>query len=400
MHEPAGHPRSLTDSGPACTFWRVSGPDIERLRAALLGWYDRAKRELPWRDRAHDAYAVWVSEVMLQQTRVDTVLPYYDRFLARFPSLGALAAASEDEVLAAWSGLGYYRRARMLHQGVREVVARYGGDVPRDPSARLSLPGVGRYTAGALGSVCFGLEEPIVDGNVARILTRLFGITTPLPDRVTQGRLWDLAEQLVVGERPGDFNQSMMELGALVCTVKSPACDTCPVREACVARQQGIVHELPRIPRKAPPRLAGLVAVVARHGADVAMLRGDQALFGGLYGLPMASLDERDDGAAHREAAEQALAAAGVGARLGTEPVGEIQHVLSHRRLRVVVFTATHARITATGSARLLSLDARGEVGAGDVGVAKLTRKILALAGGETPPQAASPRKSRRAQTK
>lgn len=410
-----GHSRSLTDSGRTCTFSRVSGPDIAPLRAALLAWYDRAKRQLPWRERAHDAYAVWVSEVMLQQTRVDTVLPYYDRFLTRFPSLGALAAATEDEVMAAWSGLGYYRRARMLHQGVREVVARYGGDVPSDPDARLSLPGVGRYTAGALGSVCFGLEEPIVDGNVARILTRLFGITTPLPERVTQARLWQLAEQLVVGERPGDFNQSMMELGALVCTVKSPSCDTCPVREPCVARQQGIVHELPRIPRKPPPRLWALVAVVATRGEEVVMVRGDQTLFGGLYGVPMLTLDDPDDRSSHQAAAEQALAEAGVTARLDGEPVGEVQHVLSHRRLRVVVFIATHARILEEGStaaprsARLLALGPHGELLSEDVGVAKLTRKILALTHGPTPAQGdlfakqrpqAGPRQSRRAQTK
>lgn len=375
----------------------MSGPDIEPLRAALLGWYDRAKRPLPWRERADDAYAVWVSEVMLQQTRVDTVLPYYDRFLQRFPSLGALAAATEDEVLAAWSGLGYYRRARMLHQGVREVVARYGGAVPRDPEQRLSLPGVGRYTAGALGSVCFGLEEPIVDGNVARILTRLFGVTTPLPERVTQARLWELAQRLVVGERPGDFNQSMMELGALVCTVKNPRCDECPARGVCVAREQGIVHELPLIPRKAPPRQATLVAVVATRGAEVAVLRGDQALFGGLFGLPMAPLDQDDLGAdpgedleAKLAAARTALATAGVAARLEPEPVGEIQHVLSHRRLRVVAFTATHARIIGepvASSTRLLALGPDQELGGGSVGVAKLTKKILALTHGPLPAQ-------------
>jgi A/G-specific adenine glycosylase len=393
------HRRSLTDSARACTFSRVSGPDIRLLRAALLSWYDRAKRQLPWREQAHDPYAVWVSEVMLQQTRVDTVLPYYQRFLSRFPSLEALALASEDEVLAAWSGLGYYRRARMLHQGVREVVTRYGGAVPRDPGARLSLPGVGRYTAGALGSVCFGLEEPIVDGNVARILSRLFGIATPLPDRVTQVRLWDLAEQLVVGERPGDFNQAMMELGALVCTVKSPGCETCPARDLCVALEQGIAHELPRIPRKAPPRPTSLVAVVATRGSEVALVRGDKSLFGGLFGLPMAPLESGEELAELDVAARVALSTAGVSARVGSEPVGEVEHILSHRRLRVITFTATHARITGNdGAARLLPLSAGGLVGA-DVGVAKLTQKVLALAG-EPKPQAAAPRHSRRAHTK
>lgn len=395
------HGRSLTDYAGACTFSRVSGPDIRLLRAALLSWYDRAKRELPWREHAHDPYAVWVSEVMLQQTRVDTVLPYYQRFLSRFPSLEALARASEDEVLAAWSGLGYYRRARMLHQGVREVVERYGGAVPRDPDARLSLPGVGRYTAGALGSVCFGLEEPIVDGNVARILTRLFGITTALPDRVTQARLWELAEQLVVGERPGDFNQAMMELGALVCTVKSPGCDACPARDLCVARAEDMAHELPRIPRKAPPRPTSLVAVVATRGSEVALVRGDKSLFGGLYGLPMGPCETADGDEALLAAAHDALAAAGVSARVASEPVGEVQHVLSHRRLRVIVFTATHARIAGDeGAARLLPLGANGQLASADVGVAKLTVKVLAAAGEQAGPQAGAPRQSRRAHAK
>ena len=148
------------------------------VRAALLAWYDLSARDLPWR-RTRDPYAVWVSEVMLQQTRVDTVIPYYERFMARFPTPERLAAAPEDDVLGMWSGLGYYRRARMLHRGAREVVARYGGEVPREPEDRRALPGVGRYTAGAIGSIAFDRPEPLVDGNVARVLARLRAIDTP-----------------------------------------------------------------------------------------------------------------------------------------------------------------------------------------------------------------------------
>ena len=179
------------------------------IRRKLLAWYDRAARDLPWRE-TRDPYAIWVSEIMLQQTRVETVIPYYERFLERFPTALALAEADEDAVLSQWSGLGYYRRARLLHAGVREVVAEYGGRVPEDADARLALPGVGRYTAGAIGSIAFGREEPVVDGNVTRVLARLFRIGTPVGAAVTSKRLWDEDCCLVRGPRPGDLNQALM----------------------------------------------------------------------------------------------------------------------------------------------------------------------------------------------
>jgi A/G-specific adenine glycosylase len=249
----------------------------------------------------------------------------------------------------------------------------------------LALPGVGRYTAGALGSVCFGLEEPIVDGNVARILTRIFGIDTPLPDVATQKQLWRLAERLVVGERPGDFNQSMMELGALVCRVKSPACEDCPAQAQCFAYDKGLVEQLPCIPRKTPPRRTELVAVVASRGDQVALLRGDKALFGGLYGLPMSPLEPAAPGRdedAWLAGAQSALASAGVRARLGASHVGEVLHVLSHRRMVVRVYRATHARLAAGSPARLLRVDTGGQVQDAEVGIARLTQKLLGAARG------------------
>ena len=201
------------------------------LQQELLRWYDRSARDLPWR-RTRDPYAVWVSEIMLQQTRVETVIPYYERFLARFPSARVLAEADEDAVLSHWSGLGYYRRARLLHSGVQEVVARYGGEVPEDADARRRLPGVGRYTAGAIGSIAFDKAEPVVDGNVTRVLARLFRIDTPVGSATTTKRLWREAAELVPEQRPGDFNQALMELGATLCTPKKPLCDACPVGDA------------------------------------------------------------------------------------------------------------------------------------------------------------------------
>ena len=198
------------------------------LRSTLLRWYRKNRRDLPWR-RTADPYAVWVSEIMLQQTRVETVLPYYARFLERFPDASRLADATEDDVLASWSGLGYYRRARALHQGARVVMERHDGKLPRDPADLRRLPGVGRYTAGAIASVAFGLPEPILDGNVRRVLARIFAVDgVRLGPAAEERELWGLAASLVQGSAPGDLNQALMELGALICTPRAPACPACP----------------------------------------------------------------------------------------------------------------------------------------------------------------------------
>ncbi|MFK7988612.1 MAG: A/G-specific adenine glycosylase [Sandaracinaceae bacterium] len=335
-------------------------------RAPLLAWYDLHKRDLPWR-RTRDPYAIWVSEIMCQQTRVETVIPYWERFLARFPNATTLAQADEDDVLALWSGLGYYRRARLLHRGVKEVVERYGGDVPEDREARLSLPGVGRYTAGALGSIAFGLEEPVVDGNVMRVLSRVHGVDTPLGQKHTETVLWGHAARWVRGPRPGDLNQAIMELGARVCVPKRPRCDLCPIAGACVARATERTDELPVPKAKKPPRPVTMVAVVPCRGCDeVALARGEAALFGGLYGVPMIE-------GAGRDAALEALRAAKVRARLDREPSGTVEHVLSHRRLRVTVYRATRSVVRDPGpTRRLLRFDALDEVG-----ISTLTRKLI-----------------------
>ncbi|MBZ0116093.1 MAG: A/G-specific adenine glycosylase, partial [Sandaracinaceae bacterium] len=221
-----------------------SGAEPSARRTKLLAWYDASKRALPWRE-TRDPYSVWVSEVMLQQTRVETVVPYYLRFMERFPDPASLASAQDDEVMSHWSGLGYYRRARLLIAGVREVVERYGGAIPESAEARLSLPGVGRYTAGAIGSIAFDKEEPIVDGNVARVLARLHGIEDAIGSKNADKQFWLRAEELVRGERPGDLNQALMELGATVCTPRNPDCARCPIREGCAARETDRQHSLP-----------------------------------------------------------------------------------------------------------------------------------------------------------
>lgn len=414
------------------------------MRDALLAWYDAHARDLPWR-RTRDPYAVWVSEVMLQQTRVETVVPYYERFLARFPTVEALAAAAEEEVLAAWSGLGYYRRARLLHAGVREVVARHGGRVPEDAAARRALPGVGAYTAGAIGSIAFDREEPLVDGNVARVLARVHGVGTPLGRADTEARLWAEAARLVRGPRPGALNQALMELGATVCTPRAPRCGACPIAARCEARARGDVEALP-VPRaKKAPREVALVAVVAvagpldeagegaRGGARGTRARGGEGgaavwlvrtgegaaqpgaararpatdgegggargrgpgsaraglgrAFAGLHGPPLGE-------GRGRAAAVAALAAAGLRGRVESAPRGTLVHVLTHRRLAVEVWRAEGAAPRRAGdeACRRVPVAAALARHGAPVGLSTLARKAIAAALG---PPAEAPARQR-----
>ena len=211
------------------------------VRTQLLQWFDRSKRDLPWR-KTSDPYGIWVSEVMLQQTQVERVIRYWTKFLERFPTVKSLAAAELKDVLGLWTGLGYYSRARNLHRAAQEVVARFEGELPDSVDALLTLPGFGRYTAGAVGSIAFGLATPLVDGNVARVLSRLLELDGVPGEKVREAGLWAAAEVLVEGERPGDWNQSLMELGATVCVPQNPLCLVCPVRGSCRALSEGGSH--------------------------------------------------------------------------------------------------------------------------------------------------------------
>jgi A/G-specific adenine glycosylase len=297
------------------------------IRESLVAWFDAHKRDLPWR-RTRDPYAVFVSEIMLQQTRVDTVIPYFERFLSRFPTVLHLAEAPLDDVLGLWSGLGYYRRARSLHLAAREVAEKHGGAFPGSAEALRSLPGVGAYTAGAIASIAFSREEPLVDGNVARVLSRIFAVEAPLGTRESETKLWDLARGLVRGPRPGDLNQALMELGATVCTPERPSCDGCPVERACRAREQGRVGDLPVPKAKKAPVAKALVALVARSddGRILLAKRAEKGLFGGLWEPPMWD-------------------AGGVPPGFGplvedARDAGQIEHVLTHRALTVTVIVA------------------------------------------------------------
>ena len=205
---------------------------MKSTRRLLIDWYNEHRRDLPWR-RTGDPYAIWVSESMLQLTLVDSVIPYYERFLTRFPDIHSLASADADDVLRLWAGRGYYSRARNLQKAARVVCDRHGGTLPDSAEALRELPGIGRYTAGAVASIAFDRPEPIVDGNVARVLARLHEIREDLKSPDTQRRLWDEAATLARGPRPGDLNQALMELGATLCTPKNPRCPVCPLRRRC-----------------------------------------------------------------------------------------------------------------------------------------------------------------------
>jgi A/G-specific adenine glycosylase len=307
------------------------------VRAALLAWYRRERRDLPWR-RTRDPWAIWVSETMLQQTRVETVIPYYERFLARFPTLEALADAEADELMRHWAGLGYYSRARNLQAGARWVAREHGGRVPDRLEALLELPGVGRYTAGALASIAFDRPAPIVDGNVARVLARLLDLALDVASPAGKRRLWSEAEALVAGPTPGDLNQALMELGALVCTPREPRCGACPLRRWCRGRAAGRAEALPVKAAKAAPReVEGVAALLLRGARALAVRRPPRGLLGGLWELPGGEL-------AAGEAPAAGIARV-LRDRIGlapaqSTPIGVVTHGFTHRALRLHVFRA------------------------------------------------------------
>ncbi|MCL6457103.1 MAG: A/G-specific adenine glycosylase [Gorillibacterium sp.] len=259
----------------------------------LLQWYRASNRDLPWR-KNKDPYRIWVSEIMLQQTRVDTVIPYYNNFMDKFPSVEALADAPEEEVLKAWEGLGYYSRARNLQSAVREVKEEYGGIVPDEPVAISSLKGVGPYTAGAILSIAYNQPEPAVDGNVMRVLSRFFLLTDDIAKPSTRIKIEKLARSLIPEGAAGDFNQALMELGATVCTPKSAHCLPCPVMEHCSARLEGRVDELPLKAKAKPPRpeIRAAALIVDATGRLLIRRRPQTGLLARMWELPQVALPE------------------------------------------------------------------------------------------------------------
>jgi len=259
--------------------------DLPKVRAALAAWYERWKRDLPWR-RTRDPYRIWVSEIMLQQTRVAAVIPYYDRFLERYPTVDALAGAEEQELLGMWAGLGYYSRARNLQAAAREMV-RLGG-FPREYAAIRALPGVGDYTAAAVGSIAFGLPHAVVDGNVVRVMARFLAESGNISSVVTKSRLREAAEEFLDRREPSRHNQAVMELGATICVPKDPDCGRCPIEPWCEGRARGLARELPiKTAKAASRRVERSLLVVMRNGNLLLWQRPpDAAILSGFWELP------------------------------------------------------------------------------------------------------------------
>jgi len=319
--------------------------EVRVLRRRLLAWYDRHRRDLPWR-RTGDPYAVWVSEVMLQQTTVAAAAPRYERFLARFPTPASLAAAGEEEVLAEWAGLGYYGRARRLRQAAREIAAG-GGAMPRTVDGLRALPGVGAYTAAAVASIAFGVRCAAVDANAERVIGRLLGVSAAEGAR----RIAEAADALVPPGRPGDFNQALMDLGTAVCLPRAPLCQCCPLREGCRARREGLQDALAfGKPRVAPVRLR-LAAGFARRGERL-VLCPDAHLVRGHLGLPMVQVPLDGDAEDTLRAAWPALTGR-VARRLS--PVSTLRHSVLERRYRVELFRVVEGRDQASSARPVLA---------------------------------------------
>lgn len=298
---------------------------------SLLAWFRRHARPLPWRTPgARDPYRTWVSEAMLQQTRVDTVLRYYEPFLRAFPTVGSLAAAPEESVMKAWEGMGYYRRARLLQAGARAVVDRHGGKLPASFEALLDLPGFGPYTAGAVGSLAFGLPVPAVDGNVLRVWSRLTAseddVATPAARKKAEA--WVMAHQ--PRDSPGQFNEALMELGATVCTPSSPRCGACPLAHACKARRRGIPERLPVKKAKTAAPEVRVALALARRGDRLLLEKRESGLLAGTWGLPWVEVPEGEDARALLRAHVETLVGAGV--TVGARPARRGRHVFTHRR--------------------------------------------------------------------
>ena len=279
---------------------------------------------------------------MLQQTQVETVIPYYEKWLARFPTLGALAAASEQEVLSVWEGLGYYSRGRNLHRAARQVVSEMDGRLPTDRKALERLPGIGRYTAGAIASIAFGQDEPALDGNIRRVMARVFDLRLPARSPQGEKRLWEWVEENLPPGRAGDYNQALMDLGATLCTPRAPACRLCPLASLCQAQALGVQAERPVLqPRPAVPHYTVTAAVLEREGLVLIARRPSRGLLGGLWEFPGGKQKEGEDLAAclQRELREEL----GVETEIGT-PLGQYQHAYTHFRITLHAF---HCRLLA-----------------------------------------------------
>ena len=304
-----------------------------KLSAKLLKWYRLHARTLPWRGHLNP-YAVWVSEIMLQQTRVEVVIPYFEKWMERFPTIKSLADASEQDVLNQWEGLGYYSRARNIHKAARVIVDEFDGQLPCSVDALRKLPGIGRYTAGAIASMAFSLDESTLDANIRRVFTRLFNVEIPADSTEGENLLWRIAAENLPKGKAGDFNQALMDLGATICLPKNPRCETCPLMEGCQARALGLQEARPVLKPKADvPHRVHAAAVIVRRGRVLLAKRPSKGLLGGMWEFP--------NGRVEANPARGLFKALKTGYRLEVragEAMGVVQHAYTHFRVTVHAF--------------------------------------------------------------
>jgi A/G-specific adenine glycosylase len=309
--------------------------DISLFSTRLLDWYAQYARVLPWRVNT-DPYAIWISEVMLQQTRVETVMPYFERWMNCFPTIASLAAASLQEVLSVWEGLGYYGRARNLHKAAQIIMQEYSGMLPGEVRKLRKLPGVGRYTAGAIASIAFGHNEPTLDGNIRRVLARYFNVNLDARSSAGEKQLWKLAAQHLPMGHAGEYNQALMDLGAGYCSPRTPDCDQCPLKDDCQAKLLGIQEQLPvLLPKPAIPHHTVTAAVIHRNGKVLIARRPARGLLGGMWEFPGGKQQDEEDLPAclRREISEELGVQIEVGSQLGV-----YKHAYTHFRVTLYAF--------------------------------------------------------------
>jgi A/G-specific adenine glycosylase len=348
--------------------------ELAKFRGRLLTWFRKHRRDLPWR-ASRSPYRIWVAEVMLQQTRIAAVLPYYHRFLHRFPSIELLARASQGDVLRLWSGLGYYSRARNLHRAAQEIISHHGGEFPRESEAALNLPGIGRYTAAAVLSIAHNAPLAVLDGNVARVLARLGAIRGNLRDSRRWHELEEIAQHFLAAEAPGDWNQALMELGETICRPRSPRCDACVVSRWCCARKLGVTREIPSRRRKPTVVKVRIAAAVLRDPRGRTLLlrdRGahDAALFSRLWQFPAIEVARQT----------KAELARHVAATLGIKPpwleaLPRARHGVTFRNIALLPFLARVARLPSRARTCIVPLDRIGRLP-----ISSATRKIAEAA--------------------
>jgi A/G-specific adenine glycosylase len=359
----------------------LNSAELQQFRKSLLHWFRQYQRKLPWREN-RDPYRIWISEIMLQQTRVVAVIPYYEKFLQRFPNIAALATAPQEEVLQLWSGLGYYSRARNLQRAAQQIVANHGGKFPRTREEVLALAGIGEYTASAILSIAFDDTHAVLDGNVARVLARLDAVRGDLREPTRWRALQASADRLLAQESPGDWNQAMMELGATVCMPRSPQCLLCPVAQFCEARKLGIADTLPEKRKKRATVAVRLVSVVLLDAKNNSLLLPPPAamtknksddhipsLVAKLWHFPTISAPENAERAVKELLRRDLRVATTKSPRF--EPLQNVRHTVTYRTISVAAFLLREKRLPKISGAKLVALE---EVTT--LPISNLTRKI------------------------